>query len=350
MSKEQPVESPSFDLGPFFDENGITDHDQAAFEYYFRQTPDGAVPEWTWGMFDRGWAAQGSYPGYDLDYADKIGGLLVPNYRQRAHGLRPVLDSMKPYAEDIDEALEAGSLLVTVNHPTLPTPLFPARAIIEALKEKRPDIQERITLTYGVLPTVFRYKFDILNMIEGIKSDEVSPVGLATAVGNLALTAAVSDSNLEPTLKEWQTVYRDWYKATIAGKLSVPGNVVVVVLNGQRDVAYTRFNPRARKINQPEGGIDAFIHPNTQLLNCAVFDHLLEDPAMPISPVQMYVHPKLQPVTGASLRHVNHWQADVLDPTYDGHGYHHEGLTDLKDRMAERVSGLRDKILHRQKD
>ncbi|CAN5378660.1 hypothetical protein BH10PAT3_BH10PAT3_6500 [soil metagenome] len=319
-------------LQPFFDENEVPERDHVPFAYYYSQAPTNATPEWTLDQFDRGIMARGSYEGYDLDKVDWYGRLLVPNYSEKSGGLSPVLDAAKPLANSMIEALETGSILASSNHPTIPSPIVTTRSVIEALKPSIPDIQDRIYITYGFLPVTFKYKFGPL---------EISPVGFATGMANLAITAAISDSNLHPELQEWQSRYRGLYKANVASKLAERGNIVITALNGQRDVAFGgKFSPKARRINQPEGDLSVFAQRGAKFLNFAIFDHLLEDAGNPGSPVELYANPRLVPVTVDELERSNAWQAVTLDPTYDGSPYYHEGVSEMRRRVADRARVL----------
>lgn len=328
------------ELTPFFEEHEVPEESREMFAYYLMQAPEGARPEWTWHRFDRGIAPYGSYhsddtaQNYDLDKVDFYGKLLIPNYEKRTDGITAVLDATKPLAEDMAEVLERGSLLVVSNHPTIVTPMLTARSVVEALRKGIPDIQERLYITYGVLPTVFEYNFGELGT--------VSPVGMATAVGNTALTAAVSDSNIQPTLKKAQEPLRNWYKGNVADLLSHPGNIVVVVPNGQRDVRFSSFNPKARKIHHPEGDLEVFEQPGAHMVNIAVFDHLLEDPNKIGSPVQMYPDTRIRRVTKRLLSEANVFQANVLNPTFDGSPYYAERPRAMDMRLGDRARMLKD--------
>src|SRR5690606_34927270 len=149
-------------------------------------------------------------------------------------------------------------------------------------------IQERIHIALGMKPTVFKYDFG--------EFGTVSPVGMVSAVGNVALTAAVSDSNTQPELKKPQERFRNLFKGNMADVLARPGNIVVVILNGQTDVSYTKFDANARVIHMPEGGLELFDQPNVWMVNASVYDTLLEGHDIS-SPVQMYFHPRIRPVS-----------------------------------------------------
>lgn len=315
-------------LHPFFDEHGVPEQDRLPFAHYNMQAPGNSVPEWTFDRIIRGVVPQGSYEGYDLDKVDWYGDLLIPNYRKRAGGLPALLDVAKPLAQDMYDALQTGSIVSSSGHPSLVSPIFPPRAIVEALKDAVPDIQQRSYITYGFMPMTFKYDFG--------KHGELSPAGIATAIGNLVVTAAVSDSNIQPEIKEWQTPRRELYKATAASTLATVGAVWNAELNGQRDIVYDVTASPARRINHPEGDLSPFVQKNVQFLNFAVYDRLLEDPKNPASLAQLYAAPRLRPATKLVLARSNIWQAETINPTFDGTAYFHEGLGDMKMRLAER--------------
>ena len=326
------VEQQAYELSAFFESHEVPERDRLPFAYYYGQAPSNALPEWTLGNFDRGILPYDSYPGYDLDMVDSLAESLIPNFKKRAYGLPAVLDVVKPVAENITESLEVGSLLASSNHPSMVSPIIVARSIIEAMQPTQPDISERIYITYGMLPAVFKYN------LSGI---EVSPIGIAASLGNVAVTAAISDSNMQPELREWQSIYRELYKANIAKLLAEPGNVVVTALNGQRDISFNGgLSRNGRRINQPEGGLDIFTQPNAQFINFAIYDHLLEHPTDIASPVQLYVNPRLRPITEKVLQHSNRWQAEMLDPTFDRAPYYHEGVGEMTRRVADRARTL----------
>ncbi len=327
----QLVEKRAAQLESFFAENDVPMNDRMAFAYYNLQAPLNSLPEWTLPYFDRGILPQGGYGDFDLDKVDLFGGLLVPNYAKRAEGLPPLLDAAKPLADTIIEGLKTGSFFVSSNHPTLPTPILLARPIIEAVKDEIPDIQKRIYITYGMLPVMFKFDFGYA---------ELSPAAFAAGLGNVAVTAAVSDSNMQPHLQGWQSVYRNLYKANISSLLAEPGNIVIAALNGQRDVAFSKFNKKARIIHQPEGDVSGFVQPNAQFINCAEYDRLLDDPTDIGSLVQMYMNPRVEPITEEVLRSSNEWQAVMLRSTFDGASYYHEGVSEMARRLADRRKAL----------
>ena len=330
---KQELASLTDEMKPFLEDSGVPEHDHMPFAYYFSQAPEGSVPEYTWGMLDRGMGKQSTYPGVDLELVDMVGDTMIPNYRRRVHGLRPVLDVMKPLAEDIDEALKEGSILAFSNHPTIPTPIIHERSFIEAMLPGRPDIQQHTYTVYGLLPTTFRYNLKRF-------ATELSPTGVSLALGNLLVTAAVSDSNMQPELKEWQTQYRKWFTANLIGLLSVPGNVVFLVASGQRDIHSTMLPKGGRIIHQPEGDTGLYVRPGIKVLNTAFHDHLLEDTDHPGSPVEMYVNPHLQDATKRVIDDLNLWQARTLDTAHDGTRYYEEGFEDLARRMSDRANQL----------
>lgn len=345
------VEQHAEQLVDFIDLEKLPEEQRLLFAYYHLQAPPNSVPEWTWGYFDRGIAKYGTYSGFseekrmDLDKVDALGQLLIPNFTKRQNGLSPVLDVYKPLADDMTEKLATGSLIATANHPSLVTPIIMARSLVEALRPNIPDIQKRLTITYGLLPTVFEYDFREFG-IDGI--DTVSPVGIATAIGNTAITAAVSDSNLQPELKEQQVVVRHLYKANIEYLLSTPGNIVVVILNGQRDVSFSSFNKRARRINHPEGDLDVFDSRLANLVNAAIYDTLLTDPGNISSPVQFIPEMRLRPVTKEVLESAHEFQAKALMPeTFDGTQYSYEWLGDMKLRIDGRRRAIEEYIAER---
>lgn len=318
-------------LEAFYADHGVPEDDQLPFAYYNLQAPSNSRPEWTLPYFKEGILAYGGYGDFDLDKVDFYGEMLVPNFRRRANGLSPLLDAAKPLTETIIEGLQTGSFLVSSNHPTLPTPILKARAIIEAVKDEVPDIRQRIYITYGMLPVMFAFDFGVA---------ELSPAAFAAGLGNVMVTAAVSDSNMRPELQSWQNIYRDWYKANVAHLLSQKGNVVVAALNGQRDVAFSSFSPKARMIHQPEGDISTFVQTGAQFINFAVYDRLLEDPMGIASPVEIYANPRVVPITEDELRNSNKWQKEMLRRTFDGSSYYHEGVSELAQRIADRKREL----------
>lgn len=335
------VEQHADRLSGFMDLEAVPDEQRLLFAYYNLQAPPNSVPEWTWQFFDRGLAKYGTYsdlPGdkrFDVEKVDALGELLIPNFSKRSDGLSPLLDAYKPLADEMTERLEAGSLLVTANHPSLVTPILLARSLAEALGPNIPNIEDKLTITYGILPTVFEFDFGELG--------RVSPVGIATAIGNTAITAAVSDSNLQPELKEQQTVFRDLYKANIEYLLSTPGNIVVVILNGQRDVAFSSFNKRARRINHPEGDLDLFDSRFAYLVNAAIYDTLLSHPVNIGSPVQIIPEMRIRQVTQDVLRSAHEFQAGALKPeTFDGTQYSHEWIGDMKLRIEGRKRAIEE--------
>lgn len=322
------------ELNGFFTDNAVPEADRHMFAYYNLQAPEGSVPEWTWDDFDRGIIPANRYANeaadddrYDLDRLDQLAGMLIPNYLQRAEGLPPVMDSAKFLAEEMAEKLKHGSILLVANHPTIVTPIILGRAAIEALKPGIPDIQKRIYVALGVKPTVFKYDFG--------EFGTVSPVGMVSAVGNVAITAAVSDSNTQPELKKPQERFRNLFKGNMADVLSRPGNVVVVILNGQTDVPYTKFDANARKIHLPEGGLELFDQPNVWMVNASVYDTLLEGDDI-TSPVQMYFHPRIRPISQDVMRDANVAQAMLIDPAFDGTRHFAEKQHELDIRLTHR--------------
>ena len=314
-------------LQDFFAENNVPIRDQLPFAYYNLQAPPNSLPEWTLPYFDRGVLPQGGYGDFDLEKVDGYGSLLVPNFAKRSHGLAPMLDAAKPLADTIIEGLKTGSFLVSSNHPTLPTPILIARSIIEAVGDEIPDIQKRIYITYGMLPVMFKFDFGVA---------ELSPAAFAAGLGNVAVTAVVSDSNMQPKMKDWQSEYRNFYKANVASWLASAGNIVILALNGQRDVHFSSFNKKARMIHQPEGELDAFVQAGAQFVNFAVYDKLLEDPVQIGSPVEIYANPRVRPITLEELRSSNKWQKEMLRSTFDGTPYYHEGVSEMAVRLTDR--------------
>ncbi len=321
------------ELETFFDEHEVPTADQYMFAYYSLQAPAASVPEWTWNAFDRGivpfngYAAAKGSDQYDIGKLDGLADLLVPNYRKPAEGLPAVLDSAKYLAGEMADKLEHGSILLVANHPTIATPIILGRAAVEALRPGIPDIQERMYIALGMKPTVFKYDFG--------EFGSASPVGMVSAVGNVAITAAVSDSNTQPELKKPQERFRNLFKGNIADALSRPGNIVVVILNGQTDVPYTKFDANARKIHLPEGGLELFDRPNVWMVNASVYDTLLEGRDIS-SPVQIYFHPRIREVSRSVLTDANIVQAMLIDPTFDGTRYFAEREDELDIRLSDR--------------